>query len=360
MSEESPAVEEPVAEDVVVEEPGADESTPVEAPEQEPAAQDPQSEERSARIAAATDFRDGDTGDDAEEEPYVWGASRAGTGEHMDEQPEVDDTTPTAATDAAAPPGEWGGPHASDEGSPSDDTPSDDAADESPADAAAADEAATDEAATDEVAEGSEVAEDPGPGAFTEPEEPAAHEAEAYDPTPERDWSADEGELLAETGDRADELAAEREQMDRDAAAVGMEPVHPEVVERAEEQETADEPVEVQEPADEPVEEQAPAEPETSSTDEGDAPADHTDEEPAATSPRRVSEFHEIRDGGYGMGSAAAIDDGAQPMDHPVQAYRDTMTYRLPGDAGYDEATADVWFYDQGAAERSGFHRSEG
>ncbi|KRE60174.1 hypothetical protein ASG78_15875 [Nostocoides sp. Soil756] len=60
------------------------------------------------------------------------------------------------------------------------------------------------------------------------------------------------------------------------------------------------------------------------------------------------------------MGSAAPLDDGAQPLDHPVQAYRDTMTFRVPGDPGYDEAQADVWFYDAGAAERSGFRRSEG
>ena len=36
------------------------------------------------------------------------------------------------------------------------------------------------------------------------------------------------------------------------------------------------------------------------------------------------------------------------------------MTYRVPGDAGYDSAEPHVWFYDEGAAERSGFRRSEG
>lgn len=87
---------------------------------------------------------------------------------------------------------------------------------------------------------------------------------------------------------------------------------------------------------------------------------DAADEAPVAGQPRRVSEFHEIRDGGYGMGSAAALEDGVQPMDHPVQGYRDTMTYRVPGDPGYDEADPDVWFYDASAAERSGFRRSEG
>ena len=75
---------------------------------------------------------------------------------------------------------------------------------------------------------------------------------------------------------------------------------------------------------------------------------------------RRISAFDELRDGGFGVGSAAPLDDGAQPLDHPVQAYRDTMTYRLPGDAGYDSAEPHVWFYDEAAAEHSGFRRSEG
>jgi hypothetical protein len=43
-----------------------------------------------------------------------------------------------------------------------------------------------------------------------------------------------------------------------------------------------------------------------------------------------------------------------------VQAYRDTMTFRAPGDPGYDSAEPDVWFYDAGAAERSGFRPADG
>ena len=43
-----------------------------------------------------------------------------------------------------------------------------------------------------------------------------------------------------------------------------------------------------------------------------------------------------------------------------MQGYRDTMTYRVPGDPGYDSAEPHVWFYDEGAAERSGFRRSDG
>ena len=59
------------------------------------------------------------------------------------------------------------------------------------------------------------------------------------------------------------------------------------------------------------------------------------------------------------MGSAAPLDGGAQPLDHPVQGYRD-MTFRAPGDNGYDSAEPDVWFYDEGAAQRSGFRRADG
>ena len=36
------------------------------------------------------------------------------------------------------------------------------------------------------------------------------------------------------------------------------------------------------------------------------------------------------------------------------------MTYRAPGDPGYDAAEPDVWFYDEGAAQRSGFRRADG
>ena len=75
---------------------------------------------------------------------------------------------------------------------------------------------------------------------------------------------------------------------------------------------------------------------------------------------RRISGFLELRDGGYGVGSAAPIEDGAQPLDHPVQAYRDTMTFREPGAPGYDSAEPDVWFYDAAAAERSGFRPADG
>jgi hypothetical protein len=31
----------------------------------------------------------------------------------------------------------------------------------------------------------------------------------------------------------------------------------------------------------------------------------------------------------------------------------------VPGDAGYDSAEPHVWFYDEDAAQRSGFRRSQ-
>ncbi len=150
---------------------------------------------------------------------------------------------------------------------------------------------------------------------------------ERYDPTPTRDWGADEGELLEETHDRGERLEEERSELAQrsDDAAGGA----------------------AAEVADHGTEATA-----------SDAPADDTTgEQPGA---RRISGFDELRDGGFGVGSAAPLDDGAQPLDHPVQAYRDTMTYRTPGDPGYDSAEPHVWFYDEDAAQRSGFRRSEG
>lgn len=71
---------------------------------------------------------------------------------------------------------------------------------------------------------------------------------------------------------------------------------------------------------------------------------------------RRVAGIDEIRDGGYGVGSAAPIDDGAMPMDHPVKAWEDAKTYLNPGEEGYAEVNPDVWFLSGHDAERCGFH----
>ncbi len=164
---------------------------------------------------------------------------------------------------------------------------------------------------------------------------------ERYDPTPTRDWAADEGELLEETHDRGDRLEAERADLAHEADAA--EPSH----EATASDDTTDAPA-----SDDSTD--------TTASDTTDATASDETTDATASGGRRISAFDELRDGGFGVGSAAPLEDGAQPLDHPVQAYRDTMTYRLPGDAGYDSAEPHVWFYDESAAERSGFRRSEG
>ncbi len=185
-------------------------------------------------------------------------------------------------------------------------------------DAAADDAAAHDDAAADGI-----VAAD-------------AHDDESSD------WGRSEGDRLEENRERGEQLAADREALDREAA--GEESAH------------AHEPT-----ADDAA---ADADPTTGAATGGtdDTVGEADDDSAAEDAPRgrRVSDFHEIRDGGFGVGSAAPLEDGAQPMDHPVAGYRDTMSFRTPGDAGYEDADPDVWFYDESAAERSGFHRFDG
>lgn len=84
--------------------------------------------------------------------------------------------------------------------------------------------------------------------------------------------------------------------------------------------------------------------------DEG-APFDLEDEPPMS---RRISSLEEVVDGGYGVGSAAALPDGAQPLGHPIMGFRDSMTFARQGQRA-PGASADVWFYDEDAARRSGF-----
>ncbi|MEO6790205.1 MAG: hypothetical protein ABI249_08085, partial [Ornithinibacter sp.] len=146
---------------------------------------------------------------------------------------------------------------------------------------------------------------------------------ERYDTTPAKDWSADEGELLDANQERGDRLAQDR----ADLESTEQAPSHSEGGVR--EADDAD----------------------SSAAEAGSSGADSVEE----AAGRRISSFTELRDGGFGVGSAAPMEDRAQPLDHPVQAYRDTMTFRAPGDPGYDSTEPDVWFYDEGAAERSGF-----
>jgi hypothetical protein len=67
-----------------------------------------------------------------------------------------------------------------------------------------------------------------------------------------------------------------------------------------------------------------------------------------------MSTFEEISDGGYGVGSAAPIADGAQPLGHSVMGFRESMTYVPEGEGAHD-VQPDVWFYDEEAARRAGF-----
>jgi hypothetical protein len=83
------------------------------------------------------------------------------------------------------------------------------------------------------------------------------------------------------------------------------------------------------------------------------------DSAPAAGSGRRVSDLGEVRDGGYSVGSAATIDDGAMPLGHPVKGWEDTKSYLTPDHPRYDDAEPHVWFTDPDAAERAGFHRAD-
>ena len=74
---------------------------------------------------------------------------------------------------------------------------------------------------------------------------------------------------------------------------------------------------------------------------------------------RRVSELDEVRDGGYSVGSAATLHDGAMPLGHPVKAWEDTKTFVTEEHDHYDEAEPDVWFTDADAAQRAGFRPAD-
>ncbi len=72
---------------------------------------------------------------------------------------------------------------------------------------------------------------------------------------------------------------------------------------------------------------------------------------------RRISTFEEVADGGYGIGSAAPLADGAQPLGHDIKGTREGRSFLAPTDDGYDDVEPDVWFYNEEAARRAGFSR---
>ena len=86
-----------------------------------------------------------------------------------------------------------------------------------------------------------------------------------------------------------------------------------------------------------------------------DSDSGGTESSDSADDGPRTSSLDEIRDGGYGVGSAATIDDGAVPLGHPVKAWEDTKTFVTPDHAKYGEAEPHLWFADEHAAQRAGF-----
>ncbi|GAA4414079.1 hypothetical protein GCM10023168_37400 [Fodinibacter luteus] len=331
----SDAVAEPSADAVA--EPSADDDLPPTRAERR-AAQDAaqagggEGDPRSERIASAADYRDEvpATSGPADE---VYPGAAVGSGVLMSE-----DSSPRTAPDAAdeeagttrtrdehalsqdaeTPAGEWGGPR----------------------------EGATDAGEVEMVTDLEHYA-SAEPLLADGTTAPAATENVTGDATAgddeavRRDWAADEGERLAETHDRGDRLEQDRADLEQDDAGL--------------ERDSTDR---GQDHADREQDSTDLGQDRTGLEEATEAPAGATAS--GGDSGRRISDFTELRDGGFGVGSAAPIEGGAQPLDHPVQAYRDTMTFRVPGDPGYDSSEPDVWFYDEGAAERSGFRRSQG
>lgn len=94
--------------------------------------------------------------------------------------------------------------------------------------------------------------------------------------------------------------------------------------------------------------------------DDGQASADEAgDDAPRdAWSGLVESSIEEVRDGGHGIGSAAPLADGRQPLGHPVKAWHDTCTFLEPGDEGYDGAEPHEWFVSAETAEYCGFRHA--
>lgn len=234
---------------------------------------------------------------DAAASPSATDAARAPS-------PDADTATPTAGgaetLDTTATPPETSAPgetHQSREESHADDAGDDDADD------ADADDDADDDDA-DEAAKAS--AEE-----FAHEHDPATHDVAAGEESRQRgDWTAEEAggpQVWDAEGNLVD----------------GTSPAQPPT---AADQSAADE---------------------DGAKDEDDAKDSHEN--------RRTSSLDEVRDGGYSVGSAAPIDDGAVPLGHPVKAWEDTKTFAAPDHPSYPDAEPDLWFTDDGAAQRAGF-----
>lgn len=90
-----------------------------------------------------------------------------------------------------------------------------------------------------------------------------------------------------------------------------------------------------------------------------DGSGDHEGhDQDAAGGGRRTSSIDDVRDGGYGVGSAAPLEEGAVPFGHPVKAWNDTRTFVDTDHPRYDDAEPHVWFTDPEAAQQAGFRRA--
>jgi hypothetical protein len=94
-------------------------------------------------------------------------------------------------------------------------------------------------------------------------------------------------------------------------------------------------------------------------TGDGGAADSEASNDPDTAGGRRVSDLEEVTDGGYSVGSAATIHDGAMPVGHPVKAWEDTKTYVTEDHDHYDEAEPHVWFTDAETAEQAGFRPAD-
>lgn len=190
-----------------------------------------------------------------------------------------------------------------------------------------------------------------------QPDRPDADEAE-HTADPARDMSGTEA--AHDAGDRDGDDSGVDEG-DRDHGGPGQNRVSPEQF--AAEHDPADHDIaegeEFRQPGDWTADDEGPQvqqyqDPQSHALT-GDA-GDGAPEEASPSASDAQSGLDEIRDGGYGVGSAAPLDDGRVPLGHPVKAWHDTQTYVTPDHWAYGDAQPHVWFTDADAAERAGFH----
>ena len=65
-------------------------------------------------------------------------------------------------------------------------------------------------------------------------------------------------------------------------------------------------------------------------------------------------------DGGYGVDSAAPLEDGSAPEGFTVKGNKDSMKYHTTESQWYDQTVAEVWFTTAEVAEAAGFEAPGG